>query len=101
MARVIWTAPALSDLEEIARYIAMDKPNAARRLVHKIFDGVGCLESFPESGRHPPELESSRYRELIIGPCRVFYRLDGEQVYILHIMRGERQLRKFLLTERD
>ena len=31
MARLIWTEPALTDLEIIAEYIALDKPEAARR----------------------------------------------------------------------
>lgn len=102
MAQVIWTEPALSDLNEIADYIALDKFSAAQRLIQQIFSSVERLEQFPESGRIPPELEHSRYREIIIGPCRIFYRSDNEQnkVYILYVMRGERQLRKYLIDER-
>ncbi|MDD5321735.1 MAG: type II toxin-antitoxin system RelE/ParE family toxin [Methylococcales bacterium] len=100
MARIIWTEPALSDLNEIAEYIALDKLNAARRLVKQVFSSVDRLEQFPESGRIPPELERSKYREIIVGPCRVFYRVDQGKVYILYVMRGERQLRKYLLEER-
>ena len=100
MARVTWTEPALTDLEEIADYIALDNIGAARRLVQKIFSTVERLEQFPESGRLPPELEGSRYREVIAGPCPVFYRSEQGKVYILHVMRGERQLRKYLIDER-
>lgn len=100
MARVIWTEPALFDLNEIAEYIALDKMSAARRLVQRVFTCVERLEQFPESGRMPPELEHSKYREIIVGPCRVFYRVDQDKVYILYVMRGERQLRKYLLDER-
>ena len=100
MAQVIWTEPALSDLSEIAEYIALDKMSVARRLMQRIFSCVERLEQFPESGRRPPELENSRYREIIVGPCRVFYRVDQSKVYILDVMRGERRLRKYLLDER-
>ncbi len=102
MAQVIWTEPALSNLNEIADYIALDKFSAAQRLIQQIFSSVERLEQFPESGRIPPELEHSRYREIIVGPCRIFYRSDNEQnkVYILYVMRGERQLRKYLIDER-
>lgn len=100
MARVIWTEPALFDLNEIAEYIALDKMSAARRLIQRVFTCVERLEQFPESGRMPPELEHSKYREIIVGPCRVFYRVDQDKVYILYVMRGERQLRKYLLDER-
>ena len=65
MARVIWTEPALFDLNEIAEYIALDKMSAARRLVQRVFTCVERLEQFPESGRMPPELEHSKYREII------------------------------------
>ncbi len=97
MAKIIWTDPALSDLTEIADYIALDNFNAAHRLVKKVFSNV---EDFPESGRIPPELDHSLYREIIVGPCRVFYRYDQYRVYILYIMRGERQLRKYLIDNR-
>ncbi len=100
MAQIIWTEPALFDLNEIAEYIALDKVGAARRLVNHVFKSVGQLEQFPEVGRKPPELDDSTYREIIVNPCRIFYRLDQDKAYILHVMRGERQLRKFLLDER-
>lgn len=101
MAQIIWTEPALADLNEIAEYIALDKAQAARRLVQKILRNVGQLEQFPELGRKPPELENPAYREIIVNPCRIFYRLDTlDTVYILYVMRGERQLRQYLLDER-
>ena len=100
MAQIIWTEPALFDLNEITEYIALDKVGAARRLVNRVFESVGQLEQFPEIGRKPPELDDSIYREIIVNPCRIFYRLDQGKVYILHVMRGERQLRKYLLDER-
>jgi len=101
MAQVIWTEPALLDVEEIAEYIALDKVSAAKKLVQKIFASTGRLEKFPHSGRKPPELESLRYLELVIGPCRLFYRVEKQQVLILYDMRSERALRNFLIDERD
>jgi len=100
MAQIIWTEPALSDLNEIAEYIALDKPNAARSLVKQVFSSVDNLEQFPELGRTPPELKLSKYREIIVDPCRIFYRIDQSKVYILYVMRGEMQLRRYLIDER-
>lgn len=100
MAQIIWTEPALSDLNEIAEYIALDKVSAATRLVTKVFSSTERLEQFPKSGRKPPELNNSRYLEIIVGPCRIFYRIDKKLVFILYVMRGERKLRKYLLDER-
>ena len=101
MARLIWTEPALSDLNDIAEYIALENPAAASLLVQQVFSAVERLEQHPASGRIPAELEGRRYREVVSGPCRIFYRHSQAQVWILYIMRSERQLRNFLLEDRD
>jgi len=101
MAQVIWTEPALQDLNEIAEYISLDKINAANKLVQKIFTEIDQLAQFPNSGRKPPELNNSRYLDIIINPCRIFYRIEKEKVYILYVMRSERELRNFLLDDRE
>jgi len=100
MAQIIWTEPALLDLDAIAEYIALDKPSAANHLVQNVFSTIDRLEQFPESGRKPPEFKKSRYREIIVDPCRVFYRIEKDKIYILYVMRSERQLRKYLLNDR-
>ena len=101
MARLIWTEPALSDLEAVADYIALDNPAAACRVVERVFESVERLERFPNSGKRPLELPRTPYRELVVAPCRVFYRVEGDAVFVLHIMRAERLLRRFLLEERS
>ena len=101
MAQIIWTEPALLDLNEIAEYIALDKPSAASHLVQTVFSKTERLEEFPDSGRKPPELKKSRYKEIIIDPCRIFYRMEKDNVYILYVLRSERKLRKYLLSERS
>lgn len=101
MAQIVWADPALSDLEAIADYIALDDPEAARRLVQKIFAHVGHLEGHPRLGSKPPELKGWRYRQIVEPPCRIFYREDSGRVLILHVMRSERLLRSELLRERD
>jgi toxin ParE1/3/4 len=97
MAEVIWTSPALDDLNGIAEYIAVSNINAAKNLVQKVFDKISRLENHPESGKRPEELINLNYREVNINPCRIFYKIDSDIVYILHVMRQERDLRRFLL----
>jgi toxin ParE1/3/4 len=98
MAQIIWTEPALDELNEIAEYIALSNPAAAQQFVRNAFDTTQRLENFPDSGRTPPELEMFLYREIIINPCRVFYKTENDKVYILHVMRQEQDLRKFMLS---
>jgi len=97
MAKVIWTYPALDDLNGIAEYIALSNITAAKNLTRKIFDKISRLESHPESGKRPLELNNLNYREVNVNPCRIFYKVDSDKVYILHVMRQEQDLRRFLL----
>ena len=101
MARLIWTEPALQDLENIAEYIALDDPLAASRYVEKVFDRIERLEQYPQSGKRPPELLRTTYREVVVAPCRIFYRTDQNDVYILYVMRSERLLHPYFLGQRD
>jgi plasmid stabilization system protein ParE len=94
VAEVVWTEPALADLDAIADYVALDDPEAARRLVRRVFDHVDQLRAHPDSGSRPRELSGRRYRQIVEPPCRVFYRVQGQHVYIVHLMRSEQRLRR-------
>jgi toxin ParE1/3/4 len=98
MAEVVWSEPALVDLEAIADYIALDKPEAAKALVQRVFAKTERLAEYPRSGSVPAELPGSRYRQLIESPCRIFYRVDQDIVVIVHVMRSERRLRRSALA---
>ena len=97
MAEIVWTQPALNELDEIAEYIAVSNLVAAKKLVQTVFSKIERLEEPPESGKVPLEIPTFNYRELVIKPCRVFYKIDGNKVFILHVMRQEQDLRRFLL----
>jgi len=101
MAQLIWTEPALVDLGEVAQYIALDDPSAASNTVQKVFDRVERLATYPNSGKRPAELHRTPYREIVVPPCRIFYRVEEESVFILYVMRSERLLRPFLLDKRN
>lgn len=101
MARLIWTEPALADLESIADYIALDKPDAATRYVQQVFAVVERLVRFPKSGKVVPEIPHLPYRQVIVPPCRIFYRLVGADILIVFVLRGEQRLREIDLSERE
>lgn len=58
MAQIIWTEPALDNLNDIAKYIAVSNPNAAKSLGRNVFSKVQRPEQFPESGRVPEEISN-------------------------------------------
>jgi len=92
MAEVVWTEPALADLDAIADYIALENPAAAAELVQRILGHVGQLADHPLSGLELPEFRGGRYRQIIEPPCRVIYRCEKRTVYVLHVVRAERFL---------
>jgi addiction module RelE/StbE family toxin len=97
MVEIVWTEPALNGLSEIADYIELSNPYAAELLVKSVFEKIDRLEDHPHSGRKVPELESSDYREVIVDPCRIFYKLENNCIYILFVLRQERDFIKYLL----
>ncbi len=101
MADLIWTEPALLDLDEVAEYMALDAPTAASNYVLKVFDRVERLIIYPNSGKRPKELPHTPSREMVIPPCRIFCRVENDTAYILHVMRAERLLQQFLLDRRS
>jgi plasmid stabilization system protein ParE len=104
MAKIIWSGPALEDLNSIAEYIALDNPDAAAALVQRVMGQVELLARQPRLGPRVPELlPDARYRQIVEPPCRVFYRYDdgSDTSYILHVMRGERLFQRRLLFTRD
>lgn len=98
MAEIIWTERSLTQLNEIAEYIALSNPIAASDLVDRIYTKIQRLEQFPKSGRTPVEVSEFSFREVVLPPCRIIYQIENDLIYILYVMREERDLRKFLLN---
>lgn len=94
MAEIVWTDPAIADLDAIADYIALEDPAAAAAFVQRVMGHAEQLADHPESGSRVPELGDSRYRQIVEPPCRLFYRFDGQQILVVHLMRTERLLRR-------
>ncbi len=90
--KIVWSPLAMARVEDIARYIAEDKPDAAVKWVDDLFAKVEQLADFPKSGRMVPEVGSPRIRELIYGAYRVIYSAK-DHVDILTVRRGRQLLR--------
>lgn len=81
---------AREELEEILGFNALDNPLAAAKLSLQIEESIRGLADFPASGRLIPEEPDSPALEIVIPPIiRVFYRVEGDVVRILHLMRSE------------
>lgn len=74
---------------------------AAQRLFDRIAEQSVTLETLPLRGRVVTELaryEISTYRELLIPPYRLMYRVDGNRVLVVAVFDGRRDLESILLT---
>jgi len=96
--KVLWTERALEQLREIGAYIALENLEAAKMVVAKVQESVDRLEAFPESGRKVPEFPKLPHREAVVPPCRVFYRVEGNDIWIVHVTRSERIIRRSRLV---
>jgi toxin ParE1/3/4 len=101
MARVIWAETALRDLESIAEYIELDDPEAAKRVVRRAFEKTDQLEEFPESGSKPRALKGTAYRRLISKPILIYYRIEKDSAYIVHVVKEERKFDLSRIVEND
>ncbi len=97
---VLWTETARRDLSGIARFIAEDSVAAALGAIRRIEEAAAALCTVPERGRIVPELRDqgvSRYRELVVAPWRVVYRVEEQRVYVLSALDSRRNLEDILL----
>ncbi len=88
MPRLIWSPPALRDVQRIYRFLAGKSVDAAKRAVKAIREGVKIIEMQPGIGRSSEDIESE-YREWLIdfgdSGYVVLYRYDGQSAVILAI----------------
>jgi len=101
MAEVVWTVPALNDLERILEYIELDNEIAAKKLAAKVFATTDRLAKYTKSGSKPKELKGTSYRRLVVGPLLIYHREEAERVLIIHVRRGEMRFRMSDIIERE
>lgn len=88
MPRLIWTPPALSDVQRLYRFLANKNPDAAKRAVTAIRQGVRILVSQPKVGRVIDDLpEEFREWPIDFGSSGyiVRYRIEADMVVLLAV----------------
>jgi len=97
---VVWSNRAATDSEHMIEYISTDSLSDAIQVFKKIRDKASNLYTFPERGRIVPELQAQgvrQYRELIIAPWRVVYRISERSVYVLCVLDSRQNIEDILL----
>jgi toxin ParE1/3/4 len=89
--RIRWSELAVHDFTQICDYIdAHSSSDIARRVALRIYESIGTLFRFPESGRSGRKPET---RELVFTglPYVAIYRIAKNSVEILRILHGAQQ----------
>jgi plasmid stabilization system protein ParE len=97
---VAWASIAEQDLAAILDFVARGSPAGASRLLLRLEQRASSLEMLPLRGRIVPELlkiQVREYRELLIGPYRLVYRVERPRVVVLGVFDGRRNLEDILL----
>jgi plasmid stabilization system protein ParE len=97
---VRWSETSERDLTDIIEYIAGDSPAHAYEVFRKIKQKTSNLHTFPDRGRIVPELQEqgiTQYRELIVSPWRIIYRISERKVYVLSVLDARRNVEDILL----
>ena len=97
---VYWTSIARSDLDAIINYIAVDSVIKALAVLGKLEKKAASLSAQSGRGRIVPELKTigiNHYRELIVKPWRIVYRVESDRVLIMAVLDSRRDLDHLLL----
>ena len=88
MPRFRYSEKSKSDLKQIARFIANDKPDAARKWVSKLREKCRLASQHPEIGDERPELGEG-IRSTYLGSYVIFFRRSDGVVEIVRVIRGD------------
>jgi toxin ParE1/3/4 len=92
VARLVWTAEAVADLELIRDFIARTSPHYGNVVAARLVESMDRVSDFPKSGRIVPELQREDIREVIHGLYRLVYRIrdEGNVVEVITVFRASR-----------
>jgi len=93
--KINWSHVAEADLDDIYDYIARDVPYYAELFIDRLIDATDKLQDHPRIGRRVPEADQrDDIRELIVQSYRIIYWVTEENIHILTVIHGSRDLKE-------
>ena len=97
--KVVLTAEALGDLEQIGDHIARDNPSRAASFVDELIGKARELGDLPRGFPLVPRYEQLGIRRRAHGNYAIFYRVDADRVSVIHILHSARDYEALLFRE--
>jgi plasmid stabilization system protein ParE len=97
--KVVITADALNDLEEIGDHIGRDNPERARSFVAELIAKAQGLAEMPERFPLVPRYDGLGIRRRSHGAYLIFYRVEEARVTVIHILHGAGHYETLLFPE--
>ncbi len=89
---VHWTETAQGPLDAIHAYIARNSAEYALRMVDRLTRRSQQIAATTLSGRRVPEYDLDQIRELIEGPYRIIYHIKPDQIDVIAVIHGARNV---------
>lgn len=90
--RIVFTANAEKDVDEVIDFISIDSPAAAENMAGRIEQSIRLLAERPHLGRPAPETGQTGMRRLSVPPYVIFYFVSETALEVVRILHGARQL---------
>jgi toxin ParE1/3/4 len=84
---------AFDDIDDIREYIAEGNPDAAKRMVTEIFDGIRALVPFPNQGYRRPNLTTRPLRFKLVRDYVIAYAPEKVPLWVVAVFHGRRSPR--------
>lgn len=86
--KIYFTQQALDSLEETLKFVSQNNtPQKVEQIKNKLINSTTILTKSPKIGQEEEYLEhlNLNHRRLIVGYCKIIYRIDNENIYITDI----------------
>jgi toxin ParE1/3/4 len=92
VAAVHWALGARQELGTLIVQLGRYSPTYAASFAGRVLAAVERLEDFPRSGRIVPDYQDDTVRELVIDGYRLVYLFEFEEVEVVAILHGSRDV---------
>jgi toxin ParE1/3/4 len=96
--RVVNRLSARRDVKQLLEWINKDSPAAAVALAERLKSKLQTLQNHPEIGPSQPEIAPDA-RLLSLRPFIILYRISGDQIEIVRVLHGARNVTPELFAE--